>query len=44
MFYQIMLFIARKNQVHINKFLLTEEKFISELHLKQPGYTCKACG
>ena len=28
----------------INKFLLTGAKFIPELHLKQPGITCSACG
>ena len=28
----------------INKFLLTGDKFSSELHLKQPGFTYSACG
>ena len=28
----------------INKFLLTGDKFMSELHLKQPGFTYIACG
>ena len=28
----------------INKFLLTEDKFIAELDLKQPGLTYSACG
>ena len=27
-----------------NKFLLTEDKFMPELHLKQPGFTYSACG
>ena len=27
-----------------NKFLLTEDKFIPELHLKQPGFTYSTCG
>ena len=27
-----------------NKFLLTGDKFMSELHLKQPGFTNSACG
>ena len=27
----------------INKFWLTGDKFMSELHLKQPGFTCSAC-
>ena len=28
----------------INKFLLTGDKLISEMHLKQPGFTYSACG
>ena len=28
----------------INKFLLTEDKFMTELHLKQPGFTYSTCG
>ena len=28
----------------INKLLLTEDKFIPELHLKQPRFTYSACG
>ena len=28
----------------INKFLLTGDKFMPELHLKQPGFTYCACG
>ena len=28
----------------INKFLLVEDKFIPEMHLKQPGFTYSACG
>ena len=28
----------------INKFLLTGDKFMPELHLKQPGFTYIACG
>ena len=28
----------------INKFLLTEDKFVQELHLKQPGLTYSDCG
>ena len=28
----------------INKFLLTGGKFMPELHLKQPGFTCSVCG
>ena len=26
----------------VNKFLLGEDKFISEMHLKQPGFTYSA--
>ena len=25
-------------------FLLAGEKFMPEMHLKQPGFTCSACG
>ena len=28
----------------INKFLLAGDTFLSELHLKQPGFTYSACG
>ena len=28
----------------INKYLLTEDKFMPELHLKQSGFTYSACG
>ena len=28
----------------LNKFLLAEDKFISEMHLKQPGVTYSYCG
>ena len=28
----------------INKLLLSGEKFMLEMHLKQPGFTHKACG
>ena len=28
----------------INKLLLTGDKFMQELHLKQPGFTYSACG
>ena len=30
--------------VIVNKFLLAEDKFIPEMHLKQPGFTYSACG
>ena len=28
----------------INKFLLVGDKFMAELHLRQPGFTYSACG
>ena len=28
----------------LNKFLLAGDKFMSELHLKQPGFTYSSCG
>ena len=28
----------------INKFFLTGDKFMPELHLKQPGFTYSPCG
>ena len=28
----------------VNKYLLTGDKFMPELHLKQPGFTYNACG
>ena len=28
----------------VNKFLLIGDKFIPEMHLKQPGFTYSACG
>ena len=28
----------------INKFLLTGDKFMPEIHLRQPGFICSACG
>ena len=27
-----------------NKFLLPGDKFMPEMHLKQPQFTCSACG
>ena len=31
------------NQI-VNKFLLAGDKFMSEMHLRQPGFTYSACG
>ena len=28
----------------VNKFLLAGDKYIHEMHSKQPGFTCSACG
>ena len=28
----------------INKFLLVGDKFLPEMHLRQPGFTYNACG
>ena len=28
----------------VNKFLLTRDKFMPEMHLRQPGFTYSACG
>ena len=28
----------------VSKFLLADDKFMSEMHLKQPGFTYSACG
>ena len=28
----------------VNKFLLTGDKFMPEMHLKQPGFTYSTCG
>ena len=33
-----------KINIIINKILLTGDKFMPELHLKQPGFTYSACG
>ena len=29
---------------NMNKFLLLGDKFMPEMHLKQPGFTYSACG
>ena len=33
----------KKNEI-VNKFLLAGDKFMPEMHLKQPGFTYSACG
>ena len=32
------------NETVNNKFSLAEDKFMSEMYLKQPGFTYSACG
>ena len=32
-----------KNEI-INQFLLARDKFMPEMHLRQPGFTCTAVG
>ena len=34
---------TKMNEI-VNKFLLTGDIFIPEMHLKQPGFTYSACG
>ena len=36
--------ISLKSIKSLNQFLLTGDKFMPELHLKQPGFTDSACG
>ena len=36
-------YLAYKMDQIINKFLLAGDKFMSKLHLKQPGFTYSAC-
>ena len=38
------LFLKYKTNEIVNKFLFAADKFMSELHLKQPGFTYIACG
>ena len=28
----------------VNTFLLAGDKFMPEMHLRRPGFTCSACG
>ena len=35
--------IINMNEI-VNKFLLADNKFMPEMHLKQPGFTYTACG
>ena len=38
------LFWEYKMNEIVNKFLLAGDKFMPEMHLKQPGFTYRACG
>ena len=35
--------LYKMNEI-VNKFLLAGDKFMPEMHLKQPGFTYSACG
>ena len=35
---------AYKNKKIVSKFLSAGDKFMPEMHLKQPGFTYSACG
>ena len=35
--------LYKMNEI-VNKFLLASNKFMPEMHLKQPGFTYSACG
>ena len=35
--------LYKRNEI-VNKFLLADDKFMLEMHLKQPGFTYSACG
>ena len=39
----ILLKFIKMNEI-VNKFLLVGDKFMPEMHLKQPGFTYSACG
>ena len=38
----ILFWVAQKTNEIVNKFLLAGDKFIPEMHLKQPGFTYSA--
>ena len=39
-----LLWMYKKVNEIVNKFLLAGDRFMSEMHLKQPGFTYSACG
>ena len=44
MFYFELYSLNYKMNDIINKFLLEGDKFMPEMHLRQPGFTYSACG
>ena len=42
-FFRVQAKLYKMNDI-VNKFLLAGDKFMSERHLKQPGFTYSACG
>ena len=43
LFGDIFFWVYKMNEI-VNKFLLVGDKFMPEMHLKQPGFTYSACG
>ena len=39
----ILFWMYKMNEI-VNKFLLAGDKFMPDMHLKQPGFTYSACG
>ena len=39
-----MICLSEKMNEIVNNVLLAGDKFIPEIHFKQPGFTCSACG
>ena len=39
----VLFWVYKMNEI-VNKFLLADDKFMPEMHLKQPGFTCSARG
>ena len=43
LFGDIFFWVYKMNEI-VNKFLLVGDKFMPQMHLKQPGFTYSACG
>ena len=43
LFSNILFWLYKINEI-VNKFLLAGDKFMPEMHLKQPGFTYSVCG